>query len=792
MGRREHRAGAAASFSRTSRLLLWLPLTLCASFADAAVPATFTTLPNDLNDDWQLISTIPERAGRIHDSERALGSGSRVDRAWQITKGRWDVRIAILDSGIKWDERDLLYKVWLNPAELAHATPEAGLTTPTSAAVLFDGPIDCTTWTASPPDINGDGVFNLEDYLCDARIDPTAGVDVADDIIDPSDLIALFSNGIDEDGNGYVDDIAGWDAMWDDNNPYDDTRYGHGTGEAEDSAAETDNGFGGAGVCANCPFVPVRVGDSFITDINSFVDGVQYALSVSATVIQEALGALNFNDDVRRVVDAAWDRGAVVIGSAADELSYHQNPPGYADRVVYTNAVAYNAPEIDQATSFLGLSSCTNYGIRVDVSTASGSCSSGAVGRLAGVAGLIASAARDVNLNPPLHPGELATLIRITATDLNNRDDPARATAWLTWPGWDTISGYGRADAEAAVRAAATGAIPPVVDIRTPHWFAQLPPTATTVEIRSSVRSFRSEAVRWNLYVAPGGDVRDDALQRVASGSGTSAISIAETVQLPRPSSLPPWPWREAITIVIEAEDAGGRRGRERRVIFRQQDRDLRRGFPLALRGSLEPSPKAADLDSDGAAEIIQLSNDGRLHAIRTDGSELPGFPVALTPRVRGRDAFAVVAGRTAVGSPAIADLDGDGRSEIVTTDLEGFVTVVDSTGAIRWQWTPFADRPALAARTAPDRRLHDSIFVSPVVANLDPTGPPHIIVAAEDGQLWVLNAEGDVREGFPVTVSHPSTGRLERITAHPAVGDIDGDGRPEIVIGSNEFRPSA
>ena len=43
-------------------------------------------------------------------------------------------------------------------------------------------------------------------------------------ILDAGNLIRVFSNGMDEDGNGYVDDISGWDFFKDDNDPYDDTR----------------------------------------------------------------------------------------------------------------------------------------------------------------------------------------------------------------------------------------------------------------------------------------------------------------------------------------------------------------------------------------------------------------------------------------------------------------------------------------------------------------------------------------------------------------------------------------
>ena len=68
----------------------------------------------------------------------------------------------------------------------------------------------------------------------------------------------------DDDGNGYVDDISGWDFMKDDNDPYDDTRYGHGTGEARASVAATNNMKGGAGVCPLCRFIPTRWGSGGI------------------------------------------------------------------------------------------------------------------------------------------------------------------------------------------------------------------------------------------------------------------------------------------------------------------------------------------------------------------------------------------------------------------------------------------------------------------------------------------------------------------------------------------------
>ena len=92
-------------------------------------------------------------------------------------------------------------------------------------------------------------------------------------MLDPQDVMIAFSDGKDDDSNGFVDDIAGWDFLDDDNDPFDDVQYGHGTGEARDSNAEADNG-GDLGTCPNCKVVPLRVGDSFVADVNSFAQAV--------------------------------------------------------------------------------------------------------------------------------------------------------------------------------------------------------------------------------------------------------------------------------------------------------------------------------------------------------------------------------------------------------------------------------------------------------------------------------------------------------------------------------------
>ncbi len=64
-------------------------------------------------------------------------------------------------------------------------------------------------------------------------------------------------------------------------------------------------------------------------------------------------------------------------------------------------------------------------------------------------------------------------------------------------------------------------------------------------------------------------------------------------------------------------------------------DLDLLPGFPLAMGGSVEASPKLADIDGDGVRDIVAASSDGKLHVLSLASGmpqELPGFPATSAP----------------------------------------------------------------------------------------------------------------------------------------------------------------
>ena len=191
------------------------------------------------------------------------------------------------------------------------------------------------------------------------------------------------------------------------NDPYDDVHYGHGTGEAEDIAGAAD-GPAEVGACPNCMILPVRVGTSFISTGNLFANGVLFAVDSGATVISEALGALDYTETTVQAIAYAGAHGVPIIGSAADEESEHQNLPASVGHIIVANSTTGETSW--NPASYLYLNGCTNYGGEISVTVPSSSCSSEATGKLAGTVGLAESEADNamesgvIKPYPGLHP----------------------------------------------------------------------------------------------------------------------------------------------------------------------------------------------------------------------------------------------------------------------------------------------------------------------------------------------------------------------------------------------------
>ncbi|HEX6390274.1 MAG TPA: S8 family serine peptidase, partial [Solirubrobacteraceae bacterium] len=482
--------------------------------------------PSDLADHerWMYAAT-PERGNDLVNAQAmelhgvrgaSLVDAAGVDTAWRTTTGRADVVIAVHDSGIEWDNlgamRNLRRKAHLNLRELPtprHDRPRS----------LEPGQ-DCKTYRRRN-DANGDGVVNVVDFSCDRRVQRSGAVRLKrgkakgngiDELLDPQDVLIAFSDNRDDDRNGYRDDIVGWDFLDDDNDPYDDVQYGHGTGEALDSTAEAGDAQRGAGTCPNCQFMPIRVGDSFVADVNRFALGVRYATDNGASVVQEALGTLNNSRFAREAVDHAYRHGVTVIASAADEAAQHHHWPASYPGVVLVNSVTkYDDTFTPIPRSYLQFNGCTNFSSKLSVAIPSVSCSSDATGRASGMAGLLYSAARDRGI--ALTPNEVRQLMETTADDVDfaiseiscepvplpTCTDPQLSGVYNSlvvsplvesrrYParqGFDQFYGHGRVNMNAAVDQLAEGRVPPSVAITAPEWFAQIDPKQPRVAVRA-------------------------------------------------------------------------------------------------------------------------------------------------------------------------------------------------------------------------------------------------------------------------------------------------------------------
>jgi hypothetical protein len=782
-------------------------------------------LPAELDPDNYRPSSArdPELAGSLqhHCGQR----GDATDLAWGVSRGDPSVVVAVLDSGIRWRDADamaqLARRVALNPGELP---PPEG---------------------TDRHDRNGDGVVDLTDYDGDSRISDRNG----NGVIDPQDLLLdpAFSDGVDDDGNGYVDDIAGWDFLHDDNDPLDDVDYGHGTGEALDAVAPAD-GSGDVGTCPDCRFIPLRVADSFIADSGRFAAGVIFATDHRAAVVLSALGAINNPTVAQSAIDAARAEGISVVASMADEQSSHANLPTALVGTIPVNSVTSTEDSLlPMARSYLAINGCTNIGRGTWVSVPSNGCSSEATGRAAGIVGLVESAARaaDIPRHPAnrgpnrLAPDEVAQVLRLTADDVDfataNDVDPADnfdsgpgTTRYRTVPGWDMATGFGRINAYEAVRSVAERSVPPAVLITSPLPDDLFGATGT-VEVTARISAVRSGSFSWRLEWAPGiegGDWREVAAEsgrRRSVDGRIGRIDLAEVAAgLEHGATGPPLegdepdPERFSVRVRVVVTDAEGRVSIDQRVIQIHDDPDRLDGLAERVPGAGAANAVLADLDGDDRNELLLPTDDGVLHVWDADGEALDGWPRrtgvvpywhAGSPTVR-RAKLAPPRAPFGVGSVVVARLDGPDRPpSVVATDLEGRLHVWSARGEVRPGFDDLGVDPDLSRpeATGPSNRLKGQFWAQPAVGDLNGDGRPEIVAAAADRHLYAWHTDGTPVRGFPALVADPTTaaaidpvtgavtyrddsvGNGGELIAPPLVADLDGDGAAEIIVGAQE-----
>ncbi|MBN1301922.1 MAG: S8 family serine peptidase [Melioribacteraceae bacterium] len=173
------------------------------------------------------------------------------------------------------------------------------------------------------------------------------------------------TQGIDDDNNGYVDDIRGWDfgglTGTPDNDPVEDSDD-HGTHVAGIAGAVTNNGIGVASIGYNCMIMAVKTSEDDIRDNGNALiafgyDGILYAVDNGAKVINCSWGSYSYSKTLEEIIEYAAMNGAIVVGSAGNENNRDAIYPGN-----YKDALSVGYTDDSDVKNF-----ASNYGEEVDI-----------------------------------------------------------------------------------------------------------------------------------------------------------------------------------------------------------------------------------------------------------------------------------------------------------------------------------------------------------------------------------------------------------------------------------------
>jgi hypothetical protein len=195
--------------------------------------------------------------------------------------------------------------------------------------------------------------------------------------------------------------------------------------------------------------------------------------------------------------------------------------------------------------------------------------------------------------------------------------------------------------------------------------------------------------------------------------------------------------------------------------------------------GPTYSAASVGDVDGDGRPEVV-WATIWDVYAHRSDGSVLPGFPIhTQTSQADFRS------------PPTLADLDGDGRLDIVLT-MQG--TVAGGHGRVL-AYRVVGGGPAMLPGW-PQETDHTSLYHSASVADVDGDGGPDVVVASLD-RVYAWHGDGTpLASGLhraplaaPIVGGTTNGAGGSASTAQPALADIDGDGGLEVMVGSNVLR---
>lgn len=711
------------------------PLPRDAGAAEYADSANWPQEPQ-WSEAWPLYSFTPS-GWALNAVEQDAGVGMRVDRAWSLTRGQPEIVLGIV-AGAHDLSDPVLASAWrLSAGEL----PDAG-------------------------DTNGNGRLDVGDFVGVPDVNANGAIDL-------EDLIAARSDGIDQDGNGRVDDLCGWDL--DRDAPLQSTRDAGFEGFRQ-LVAPVNDGLPGIGVCPGCTVVPLIASEKSLT----------LAIRLAADAGVRALLLPSSEGDLSAELEGAiTDSNVLLVTEGSGTLASF--PLAIHPSVISPRTLT--APTA--RTTAIERSGCGGSAVAGTISVSTAGCQREAALSLVGIAGLIFSVA------PSLSAAQVVGLL-----------------------------GGERVDAERAVRLAETTLPSPITPATKLKPVAIAPPTDAGVPRAEFVRSLDANPAaafvrfveqqgpyEWSTALpSPHPDLLRGLLGAHELGAGSGPPRFVDIDGLGSESIL--------------ALSPRGLVGFTDRVEVLEP--------PIS---SSRFAPAFGDFDGDRVLDVISASEDGLLQAGSFTGSVLAGFPKQLSGPLAGAPSLTPTFEGTAlvtleksgrlihrlpsvewtfelnaaqVSAPASGFIDGDGYADFaIANGQELRVLLTDARGPTTTSWSaPSRATQALLANLIGDAELEivvDRVFNSRTesileLENWSPSVVPPALARVDDTSLRALlqlerRSDGlfeltryDVQRALQQSDSLAPRRVLATIAHTPArggfaVADVTSDGKPDVLL---------